>query len=138
MISIGKYFSVKLHKICQSDDVCSHNHPWPFLTIILKGGYFEWTPTTQKEGGDILKLETAPDGITEVCRWHPAGSVMYRPAKWRHRLELKERIYLVSNKEGVLMSATTLVFTGTVIRDWGFFTKSGWIFWKDYNKQKHC
>ena len=34
-------FNVALHKIVRSDDPIFHDHPWPYMTIILKGGYYE-------------------------------------------------------------------------------------------------
>lgn len=38
-------FSIKLHKICLSDDDrWPHDHPWWFISVILKGGYLEETP----------------------------------------------------------------------------------------------
>jgi|SRR6185436_1243939 len=34
-------FSIYIHQICQSDTDDMHDHPWHFLSIILKGGYRE-------------------------------------------------------------------------------------------------
>lgn len=131
LVSFGKWFSIKYHQILLSDDLCPHDHPWPFLTIILKGGYYEWSPIMQEDSGKLIDKDTAVDGVLEVKKWHGAGSIMYRPASWRHRLELGD--------DGVVtVPAHTLVFTGKVVRDWGFFTKSGWIFWKNYTKQEYC
>ena len=36
-------FNITLHKISQSDLPILHDHPWPYATIILKGGYIEHT-----------------------------------------------------------------------------------------------
>lgn len=140
LISFGKWFSIKYHQILLSDDLCPHDHPWPFLTIILKGGYYEWSPVMQEDSGKTVTTDTAIDGVFEVKKWHGAGSVMYRPASWRHRLELKYKVkyYEPDGEVHTLMPAHTLVFTGKVIRDWGFFTKEGWIFWKNYTKEKYC
>lgn len=132
ILNISKFFSIKLHKIIQSDEICSHDHPWPFITIILKGGYYEWSPSHQNDSGEFIDKRISPDREFEICRWHGPGSILYRPASWRHQLELKP------NFMGELIPATTLVFTGKVIRKWGFFTKSGWIFWENYDKQRDC
>lgn len=139
-ISFGKWFSIKYHQILLSDDVCPHDHPWPFLTIILKGGYYEWTPVEQYDSGKMEGNHVAVDGVLEVKKWHGAGSIMYRPASWRHRLELKNKVkhYEPDGEVHTLIPAHTFVITGKVIRDWGFFTKSGWIFWKNYTKEKYC
>lgn len=41
IFSIGN-FSVNIHKICKADeDKHLHNHPWNFMSIVLKGGYIE-------------------------------------------------------------------------------------------------
>jgi hypothetical protein len=32
-------FNVFLHKFLKSDPDDVHDHPWPYATIILKGGY---------------------------------------------------------------------------------------------------
>lgn len=132
LVSFGKWFSIKLHRLVANDDPCDHDHPWGFLTIILRGGYYEWTPMEQKERGEVIRISTGSDGIFEGKRWHGPGSILYRPATWRHRLQLLEE------GEGNFIPATTLVFTGRVMRRWGFFTRLGWLHWKDYNKQEHC
>jgi hypothetical protein len=37
-----KYFRFYVHQIFESDkDAHLHNHPWNFLSFVLKGGYFE-------------------------------------------------------------------------------------------------
>lgn len=138
LISFGNYFSIKYHKILASDDPCNHDHPWPFVTIILKGGYFEWTPIHQEDSGERMDSGMGVDGMPENCHFHKPGSIMYRPADWIHRLELMDANKTDPEQEVKLEPAYTLVFTGKVIRDWGFITKNGWIYWKNYSKAKHC
>lgn len=127
LINIYKWFSLKYHKIYQSDGECSHDHPWSFLTIILSGGYYEYTPKTQKDSGVFVRELNGIDGTKEICRWHKPGSIMFRPARWKHRLELKDNT-----------PAKTFVITFPVVREWGFFTKWGWIFWENYNEKRDC
>jgi len=62
-------FNVTLHKIVKSDEPFLHDHPWPYMTIILKGGYWENTP----------------EGRT----WKGPGSVIKRGAQEFHWLELE-------------------------------------------------
>lgn len=45
-----------------------HDHPWPFWSLILWGGYWEHTP--------------------EGRRWYGPLRLLRRPADWRHRVEL--------------------------------------------------
>jgi hypothetical protein len=50
-----------------------------------------------------------------------------RPATWQHRVEL------VNGKPAI-----TLVAMGRRVRDWGFVTKWGWQYWREYFRQKGC
>jgi len=62
-------FRIYLHKISRSDaDPCMHDHPWRFVSIILRGGYLEHTP----KGSFRRKV----------------GRIIYHPIPWLHRLEL--------------------------------------------------
>ena len=36
-------FNVTLHRILKSDLDDLHDHPWPWVTVILQGGYREYT-----------------------------------------------------------------------------------------------
>ena len=49
--------NVTLHKIVKSDEPFLHDHPWSYMTIILKGGYFENTPEgrTWKGPGSVIR-----------------------------------------------------------------------------------
>jgi len=68
-----KYFAVKLHHIRLSDYDCQHDHPWAFVTFLLKGGYVEHTPTGSKVHGRF--------------------SLLYRPAEYIHRLEIHQPVW---------------------------------------------
>jgi hypothetical protein len=91
------WFNVYLHEILRSDeDLCLHDHPWRFATLILAGGYDE----------------VLPGGV----RHRPPGTFLFRPAKFRHRIECTR-------------PAWSLVFVGRKCRAWGFFTRLGWRQW---------
>jgi hypothetical protein len=119
-------FNVTLHKIVRSDDPIFHDHPWPYMTIILKGGYWEHTPVFNDDG----KL------LTEFQTWRGPGSIIKRNASEYHWLELDGD-----------RPATTLFFMGPQERDWGFLVqvKKGvhrWISntayldnWKEYHQK---
>jgi len=49
-------FNVFLHKFLKSDPDDVHDHPWPFLTIILRGGYYEWRPQFDSQGQKIGEI----------------------------------------------------------------------------------
>jgi hypothetical protein len=125
-----KWFSIKLHKIMLSDYDCLHDHPWPFISIILKGGYVEHRqikkmreivtdPNTGKKWSNIY------DDVVTKRIYHP-GNILYRPANSIHKLEIYQ-------------SAWTLVFTFKKTREWGFWTPKGWVHWRKYiNSENAC
>lgn len=94
--------SIYLHHLHISDeDRCLHDHPWAFVTFLLSSGYFEHTP----------------DGRF----WRRRFSALYRPAEWKHRLELVRPTW-------------TLIVRFRRVRDWGFWLPSGWMNWRDYGR----
>jgi hypothetical protein len=97
---------VFLHYFHRSDwDEAAHDHPWPFTSLILWGGYREHLP-----------------GV--VARdWTPGRIVRHR-AEDAHWIELYPRT-----------PAVTLVFCGAKVRSWGFWCKSGWTPWRDHAKR---
>lgn len=59
-------FSVRFHKWIRSDDKSHfHNHPWSFLTIVLRGSYIDVTP--------VRKDELTAGSM----RWRKAGHLHY-------------------------------------------------------------
>lgn len=104
-----KYFSLKLHKILLSDYDCPHDHPWTFISLIFAGGYVEYREVNGK-------------WISEIK--HPLD-ILYRSAETKHRLELHQ-------------PAWTLVLTLKKRRQWGFWTKEGWLPWFKYNSTNSC
>jgi hypothetical protein len=78
-----------------------HDHPFEFVSLILAGGYWEETPAGR--------------------RWYGPGSLLRRPATWRHRVELPTG-----------RSCWTLVLTGPRVRDWGFWCSHGWLPWRTH------
>jgi hypothetical protein len=61
-------FNIFLHNFHRSDPDDLHDHPWPFVTIILRGGYWEHTPKGKF--------------------WRGAGTVNWAGSKSLHRVEL--------------------------------------------------
>ncbi len=99
--------AARVHHILRSDDDrAPHDHPWAYLTIVLRGGYWENVPKWDKEG-HYLGMDR---------KWHGPGSILFKPAKSWHILELPEG-----------QTAWTIFITGRKVNDWGFlvnlFTK---------------
>ncbi len=106
------YIGARVHHILRSDnDRHFHDHPWPFVTIILRGGYFEQRPTLNARGQVI--------GITET--WHGPGSVLFRRARDLHKLVLPAG-----------RTAWTLFCTGPKSQTWGFLVDGRKVPWREY------
>lgn len=96
-------FAARIHQILRSDDARAfHDHPWNYLTIVLRGGYTEVKPVFDKSGLFI----------GETRKWCGPGSILWRPAKSWHRLELP------TGKD-----AWTLFITGSWQQKWGFMVE---------------
>jgi len=107
-----KWFKIRVHHILLSDHDCLHDHPWNFISIILKGGYWErrW-PIINKN----------------FYKWYSPCSLLYRKATWRHSIELP-----------VGRTCWTFVIMFRRKREWGFWTKSGFVHWRKYNSNQNC
>ena len=98
-------FNVFLHKFLKGDPDDVHDHPWPYATLILKGGYWEWIPQFV-EGVKI----------GEYRRWRGPGSFRISGATSYHRIELEPGV-----------TAWTLFMPGPQKREWGFWVNNKWI-----------
>ena len=108
-------FNVFLHKFLKSDPDDVHDHPWPYATLILKGGYWEWIP----------HFDTVGRKTGEYQVWRGPGHFRISKANSFHRIELDPDI-----------TAWTLFMPGPKQRDWGFLVKNKWIQWEQYLKQR--
>jgi len=108
-------FNITLHKILKSDEPVMHDHPWAYMTIILRGGYWEHTPVFDGNGKQIA----------DISKWRGPGSVIIRKATDYHWLEMDETVG----------PATTLFIMGPQQREWGFL-KGGWIQYEQYLNKK--
>lgn len=111
------WFSLKLHRIRRPDnDRALHDHPWPFTTLILRGGYLEEIPAGNCE-------QYFPDSwLTDHLMRRP-GEII------RHRADDLHRIHRLPNGD-----AWTLVACGPRAREWGFQEGPGlaWVPWQRF------
>jgi hypothetical protein len=94
-------FNVFIHKFLKSDPDVPHDHPWPYATLILKGGYYEWVPQFNAQG----------EKIGEIKHWRKPGHFRTCSANSFHRIELDPNI-----------TAWTLFMPGPHKREWGFLS----------------
>ena len=114
-----KPFAIFLHRFFRSDeDRALHDHPWPFITFILWRGYIEHTQTCKENHCE------RPSHKSAKRKW--PMMVCYRPAEWRHRVEL------VKGKP-----AWTIVFRFRERRMWGFWERTGFLPWNKW-WQNNC
>ncbi len=102
-----RLFSIFIHQFWSSDPDHVHDHPWNNLTLILKGGYWEFQA----------------DGTNE---WRTRGWFTYRRAELFHRLAIGEH---------TAGEAWTLFCHFRRRRDWGFFTPDGWMGTEEYGEK---
>lgn len=104
--------AVFLHRFQRSDADTLHDHPWPFTSVILLGGYYEVTPAPGWR-----------DGVGPTRRvWYGPGRILRRPARWIHRVEIPDG-----------REAWTLVFRGAKQRSWGFWCQgAGFVPWRQH------
>lgn len=108
-------YAARVHQFLASDHGRDlHNHPWGYVSIVLRGGYFEHTPAM---GWNVMRR-----------RWHGPGSVLVRPANSFHRIELWRR------PDGTEEPCWTLFLTGKKREDtdpehscWGFMVDDTYI-----------
>jgi len=108
-------FNVFIHKFLKSDPDDVHDHPWPYATLILKGGYYEWTPNFDSDG---IK-------IGETRYWRGPGHFRVCSANSFHRIELDPTV-----------TAWTMFMPGPQKREWGFLVKNKWIANGEYLQYK--
>lgn len=105
--------AVRIHEILRSDDGRhAHDHPWSYLTVILRGRYCE-TRFDDK-------------GFWKTVRIHGPGAVLWRPAGSWHRLDLVNS----------LRPVTTLFITGPYRHTWGFNVDGVKVPHREYLKER--
>lgn len=118
----GAWLCARVHTIFESDrDRALHDHPFDYLTFILKGGYWEITkqPTRKRS----VLFSSSP---LRYMTWYGPGSVLFRRAESAHRL-------IVGGQPAV-----TWFIIGPRRRQWGFHTENGgWVYWKDFDRQRN-
>lgn len=97
-------FSIRVHHWLRSDDKRHmHNHPWNFVTIVLKGSYTDVSKAARPDYPDIRETLTA-------------GCIKFRRATHAHYVDVPAS------------GAWTLLITGRKKQNWGFRIKDNQFF----------
>ena len=100
-------FNIFLHNFHKGDPDDLHDHPWPYCTIILKGGYWEYLET----GGR---------------KWRSAGTGRIAGSRSLHRIELEPGV-----------DCWTLFIPGPQLREWGFVDNGEWKQHEQYLAERY-
>lgn len=89
-VANNRYFRIFIHQMHApiAPPKC-HDHPWSFVTFIVKGGYWETT-----------------DG--ENFTWRAPGSILYRPAAFAHTVKTNPPEH----------KSWSVVVAGPTVRQW--------------------
>lgn len=111
--------SIRIHHIITPDyDRAMHDHPWPFLSRVLRGWYIESRPVDN--GHPCFVPGTDHEMSQSTMR--QAGSWALRHATDRHRV--------VDVSDG---GAVTLFIHGPKAHWWGFYTPAGKVYYRDFD-----
>ena len=109
----NRWLNLYLHKFMRDDDDRAlHDHPWWFVSILLRGSYVEWRE----------RFSVAPGVLSTWIHASPRRfpSIAFRSAETRHRVTLPAG------------PCWTLVLTGPKKRTWGFWCPKGFVPWFDF------
>ena len=104
-------FNIFVHKFHKGDPGDVHDHPWPYFTLILAGGYYEWVPQFNLNGTMSC----------QVRKWRGPGHFRFCSATSYHRIELKPGV-----------TPWTMFIPGPHKREWGFLVNNKWIHNDEY------
>lgn len=99
LIKPNRFCNLYFHRFVGSDDPTPHDHPWPFVTLVLAGTYIEVDQQFRE-------------------RRRRRGSIAFRPATWRHTVQLLSN---PTGSEPHELPCSTIVLTGPRLRPWGFW-----------------
>lgn len=129
-LHINGDFMVYLHRFGRSDeDRQLHDHPFSFVSLILKHGYHEVRPIAPLRerlavGDKSFDLD---DPQVQERAYYAPGSMLFRPSWYAHRVELEKTL-----------PSWSLVVRTRKANDWGFFTHDGWKLWSEWHSAKIC
>jgi len=121
LIPRNRWFNVYLHHFMRDDDDRAlHDHPWPWLSFLLAGGYIEHTI---EAGGIHQRQHRSP------------GSLKASLPGRAHRIELPTVTGFFSGAS-TKTTCWTLFITGPVVRSWGFHCpRQGWVPWQQFTAE---
>jgi hypothetical protein len=108
------WFSLKVHKALLSDPADHHDHPWNYVSFIIKGGYTEETPI-KYVNPEHERIAVSIGYMAYDKKFYKPGSLLFRDASKPHRLIISPN-----------RPCTSLILTTRKFRDWGFVKDHEW------------
>jgi hypothetical protein len=128
------WFGIYLHKIMTSDPRPTlHDHPWPFLAIVLRGGYDEMRRKTHRTEAPEFVVHPPDRDHHEMWRELPAYSYARPHIVRRLNWMPLDALHWISHLHRV--PTWTLVFVGKRQRVWGYLDRDGK--WTDFLTHPH-
>lgn len=116
-----KIFNLRLciHKFLRSDnDRHYHDHPWNYISLILKGHYVEHFPTPFFSFGNLYRVD---------CTIHYGpGDILRKKKEHKHWVEL------INPLTGITKPCWTLILFYGKRRDWGFWVEDKFVPHEEY------
>lgn len=111
----SRWLTARVHHICTRDfDRHLHDHPWGFVSLVLKGSYIELRPAE-------IEPRFNEHGHERTALWpRTTGSIAFRRPTDRHLVDYVEP------------GTWTLFIAGPKRHWWGFYTPAGKVHWQDY------
>jgi hypothetical protein len=111
-------FSLRVHHFYRSDDDrAHHDHPWWFLTLVLRGSYVDESPCPICVEQGVPRSPYHPycicRGTGVIKDTLTPGSIRFRRAHHKHTVRTT--------------GVWTLVLTGPHVRTWGFWDRGRFV-----------
>jgi len=128
----NRFFSIYIHRFLRSDHDGPHDHPFPFLSYIVDGGY------TERQY--LYKTKIIETYFNVKDRRREPGSLAFKSATDIHKVIL-DKEFTIEEKEQAPLS---VCFIGPRIREWGFWDgeettmfgttqlRAKWVLWTEF------
>lgn len=109
------WFGIYLHDIYHDDgDRDPHNHPWNFISIVLRGSYTE---------------RVHPEPAGRMSQWYILKKHKRFSAHKMGQVAAHRIVYAAPGLK-------TLILTGRRASGWGFFCDGEYVPWQDYERRQ--
>ena len=129
---------VYIHHIAAADPGMDlHDHPFAFVTIVVRGGYFERYCDTRQAAlrPEVVRGPRHLDHEGRYWGWRKIGDITQPNCVRRRRLPSVHfmPLHIAHQIEAVDKNTWTIVLRGPTRRRWGFYDRGRWVDWEAYD-----